>query len=136
MAFDLSSRQRIAASGLSQRRYIPTGAPLVRRWPSVLRELPRRLLATGPGLAWLALRDAAQRPARFISTLHAQGIEVGLVAKLAGHANATVTLAHYTQAVRGGEVAIEALERAYGRQREAPNDGAYATEMVTAAPCR
>lgn len=49
----------------------------------------------------------------FISTMQAQGIEVGLVARLAGHANATVTLGHYTQAVRGGEVAVEALERAY-----------------------
>ncbi|MBN8940635.1 MAG: site-specific integrase [Rhizobiales bacterium] len=50
----------------------------------------------------------------FISTMQAQGIEVGLVARLAGHANATVTLGHYTQAVRGGEVAVDALERAYG----------------------
>jgi integrase len=49
----------------------------------------------------------------FISTLQAQGIEVGLVAKLAGHANANVTLGHYTQAVRGGEVAVAALEGAY-----------------------
>ena len=49
----------------------------------------------------------------FISTMQAQGVEVGLVAKLAGHANPTVTLGHYTQAVRGGEEAIEALERAY-----------------------
>ncbi len=49
----------------------------------------------------------------FISTLQAHGIEVGLVAKIAGHANPTVTLGHYTQAVRGGEAAIEALERAY-----------------------
>ncbi len=49
----------------------------------------------------------------FISTLQAQGIEVGLVARLAGHANATVTLGHYTQAVRGGEVAVNALEDVY-----------------------
>jgi len=49
----------------------------------------------------------------FISNLQAQGIEVGLVAKLAGHANANVTLGHYTQAVRGAESAIEALERAF-----------------------
>ena len=49
----------------------------------------------------------------FISTLQAQGIEVGLVAKLAGHASAVVTLGHYTQAVRGGEAAVAALERAY-----------------------
>ena len=50
----------------------------------------------------------------FISTMQAQGIEVGLVAKLAGHASAVVTLGHYTQAVRGGESAIVALEMAYG----------------------
>ncbi len=49
----------------------------------------------------------------FISTLQAQGIELGLVAKLAGHANANVTLGHYTQAIRGGESAVAALERAY-----------------------
>ena len=49
----------------------------------------------------------------FISIMQLQGIEVGLVAKLAGHANPTVTLGHYTQAVRGGEQAMAALERAY-----------------------
>ena len=41
-------------------------------------------------------------------------IEVGLVAQIAGHANPTVTLSHYTQAVRGGAAAITALEQAYG----------------------
>jgi integrase len=70
----------------------------------------------------------------FISTLQAQGIEVGLVAKLAGHANANVTLGHYTQAVRGGEVAVAALEGAYlaapaASQPQAPGDtGARAEE--------
>ena len=49
----------------------------------------------------------------FISTLQAEGIEVGLVAQIAGHANPTVTLGHYTQAVRDGSVAVAALERAY-----------------------
>ena len=49
----------------------------------------------------------------FISTLQSKGVEVGLVAKLAGHANAAITLSHYTQAVRGGEAAMEALEEAY-----------------------
>jgi integrase len=53
----------------------------------------------------------------FISTLQAQGIEVGLVAKIAGHADANVTLGHYTQAVRGIESAAEALERAFGSLR-------------------
>ena len=51
----------------------------------------------------------------FISTLQAKGIEVGLVAKLGGHANAAITLSHYTQAVRGGEAAMQALEDAYTR---------------------
>ena len=49
----------------------------------------------------------------FISTLQAQGIEVGLVAKLAGHKNAVVTLSHYTHAMRGGEDAVKTLDRAY-----------------------
>ena len=49
----------------------------------------------------------------FISTLQALGVEVGLVAKLAGHSNAVVTLGHYTQAVRGGEAAMAALEQAF-----------------------
>lgn len=50
----------------------------------------------------------------FVSTLQAQGVEVGLVAKLAGHANPNVTLGHYTQAVRGGAEAINALDLAFG----------------------
>ena len=49
----------------------------------------------------------------FISALQAQGVEIGLVAKLAGHANAGITLSHYTQAVRGGEAALTALEASY-----------------------
>lgn len=49
----------------------------------------------------------------FISIMQAQGVEVGLVAKLAGHASPSVTLGHYTQAVRGGEEAITGLERAF-----------------------
>jgi integrase len=49
----------------------------------------------------------------FISTLQASGVEIGLVAKLAGHADPSITLSHYTQAVRGGTGAIEALEQQY-----------------------
>ena len=68
-----------------------------------------------PAFASLGLPYVTPHSARhtFISTLQAQGIEIGLVAKLAGHANANVTLSHYTQAVRGGEVAVAALEGAY-----------------------
>lgn len=68
-----------------------------------------------PALKRLGLPSVTPHSARhsFISTLQAQGVEIGLVAKLAGHANANVTLSRYTQAVRGGEVAVAALERAY-----------------------
>jgi integrase len=71
-----------------------------------------------PMLKRLGLPPVTPHSARhsFISTLQAQGIEVGLVAKLAGHANPNVTLGHYTQAVRGGESAVAALERAYTAQ--------------------
>jgi len=89
-----------------------------------------------PALRSLGLPYVTSHSARhaFISTLQAQGIEVGLVAKLAGHANATVTLAHYTQAVRGGEAAVEALERAYGPQKEVTSEPVDATDQVTTAP--
>lgn len=50
----------------------------------------------------------------FISTLQSQGLEVGLVAKLAGHADPSVTLTYYTQAVRDGHGALESLKEAYG----------------------
>ena len=67
-----------------------------------------------PPLVSLGLPAVTPHSARhaFISMLQAQGIEVGLVAKLVGHANISVTLNHYTQAVRGGEIAIAALEQA------------------------
>ncbi|MGE3622339.1 MAG: site-specific integrase [Bdellovibrionales bacterium] len=68
-----------------------------------------------PALKKAGLPHVTPHSARhfFISTLQAQGIEVGLVAKLAGHANATITLSHYTQAVRGGEEAVEALAKVF-----------------------
>jgi len=69
----------------------------------------------GPIFAELGLPYVGLHTARhsFISTLQAQGVEVGLVAKLAGHANPSVTLGHYTQAVRGGGEAVERLQKAY-----------------------
>ena len=46
--------------------------------------------------------------------MQAQGIEVGLVAKIAGHSNANVTLGHYTQDVRNdNKRAAYVLEEAY-----------------------
>jgi integrase len=66
-------------------------------------------------LAKLGLPEVTPHSARhsYISTLQAEGIEVGLVAKLAGHANPAVTLGIYSHAVRGGGMAAEALEKAY-----------------------
>lgn len=49
----------------------------------------------------------------YISTLQMRGVEIGLVAKMAGHSNPNVTLGHYTQAVRGGADAAIALEGAF-----------------------
>jgi integrase len=68
-----------------------------------------------PFLKKLGLPAVTPHSARhsFISTLQAQGVEVGLVAKLAGHKNAIVTLSHYTHAMRGGEDAVRLLEQAY-----------------------
>jgi integrase len=79
-----------------------------------------------PALAAQGLPYVTPHSARhaFISTLQAKGIEVGLVAMLAGHANAAVTLGHYTQAVRGGAAAIGALEEAYGESHHGSGRGA------------
>lgn len=68
-----------------------------------------------PALAACNLPYVTPHSARhtYISTLQAAGVEVGLVAKLVGHANATVTLSHYTHAVRGGEVAVQRLQEMY-----------------------
>jgi integrase len=69
-----------------------------------------------PFLRKLGLPAVTPHSARhaFISTLQAQGVEVGLVAELAGHKSAVVTLSHYTHAMRGGETAVRSLEQAYG----------------------
>ena len=83
------------------------GGPLLyqnfrrRFWEPVFEQL---------GLPYVTLHSARHS---FISTMQAQGTEVGLVAKIAGHSNASVTLSHYTQAVRGGEAAVVALQNAY-----------------------
>ena len=83
------------------------GGPLIygafrkRYWATALRRL---------GLPAVTPHSARHS---FISVLQAQGVEVGLVAKLAGHKSAVVTLSHYTHAMRGGEDAVKALDRAY-----------------------
>jgi integrase len=68
-----------------------------------------------PAFARAGVRYVTHHSARhsFVSTLQAQGVEVRLVAKLAGHANPSVTLGHYTQAVRGGAGALAALDAIY-----------------------
>ena len=81
--------------------------------PLIYGNFRKRLWVTT--LKRLGLPPVTPHSARhsFISTLQAQGVEVGLVAKLAGHKNAVVTLSHYTHAMRGGEDAVKALDRAY-----------------------
>ena len=81
--------------------------------PLIYGNFRKRFWATT--LKRLGLPPVTPHSARhsFISTLQAQGVEVGLVAKLAGHKNAVVTLSHYTHAMRGGEDAVKALDRAY-----------------------
>ena len=71
-----------------------------------------------PALKKANVRYVTHHSARhsFVSTLQAQGVEVGLVAKLAGHANPAVTLGHYTQAIRGGEEAVAILDNLYTGQ--------------------
>ncbi|MGE6784411.1 tyrosine-type recombinase/integrase [Ensifer adhaerens] len=97
--------------------------------PGRLQEWPKLRIGGGGPLLYQNFRKRYWQPAfkkfglsyvtphsarhSFISTLQAQGIEIGLVAQIAGHANPTVTLGHYTQAVRGGAAAVDALERAY-----------------------
>jgi integrase len=99
-------------------------APGVRRaWPlprqgggGPLRYFNFRSRYWAPTLRKLGLPAVTPHSARhsFISVLQAQGVDVGLVAKLAGHKSAVVTLSHYTHAMRGGEEGAIALDRAYG----------------------
>lgn len=121
----LAWRVRCPRKGTELHRVFP-GPGRLQEWPKpriggggplIYQNFRRRYWE--PAFKRLGLPYVTPHSARhsFISTLQAQGIEVGLVAKLAGHANATVTLGHYTQAVRGGEAAVEALERAYAVAR-------------------
>ena len=75
-----------------------------------------------PALTALELPMVTPHSARhiFISTLQANGIEVGLVAKLAGHADLTITLGPSTHAVRTGTQAIDRLEHMYCAVPDAP----------------
>ena len=95
---------------------VPRAWPLPREGgggPLVYGSFRKRYWA--PMLKRLGLPAVTPHSARhsFISTLQAQGVEVGFVAKLAGHKSAVVTLSHYTHAMRGGEDAVKALDQAY-----------------------
>ncbi len=56
-----------------------------------------------------------------ISFLQAQGVEIGLVAKIAGHANPQVTLQYYTHAIREHDGMMDKLNIAYGVQKPSAN---------------
>lgn len=90
--------------------------PLPRRGgggPLIINNFRTRFWA--PALKSLGLPVVSPHSARhsFISILQAEGVEVGLVAKIAGHKNAVVTLSHYTHAMRSGHEAIQVLDRAF-----------------------
>jgi len=61
-----------------------------------------------PRIAIYAARHMA------ISYLQAQGVEIGLVAKIAGHSSPQITLQYYTHAVREREGMMDELSKAYG----------------------
>jgi integrase len=86
-----------------------------------------------PSLASLGLPPVTPHSARhtFISMLQAQGIEIGLVAKIVGHANISVTLDHYTQAVRGADIAAAALQQALAPGRRASADSITTADRAT-----
>lgn len=67
-----------------------------------------------PAIKKLDLPPITPHSARhfFISQLQAEGIEVGVVSKLAGHANSVITLSHYTQPLKNGTEAMERLSLA------------------------
>ncbi len=117
----LAWRVRCPRKGKELHRVFP-GPGRLQEWPSpriggggplLYQNFRKRYWA--PAFEALGLPYVTPHSARhsFISTLQAQGIEVGLVAQIAGHANPTVTLGHYTQAVRGGAAAMLALEQAF-----------------------
>ncbi|MCP4048477.1 MAG: tyrosine-type recombinase/integrase [Gammaproteobacteria bacterium] len=84
-----------------------------RRWPILYSNFLKRYWR--PAFKKSGIRYVTHHSARhsFVSVLQSPGVEVGLVAKLAGHANPNVTLGHYTQAVKGGAEAIAVLDDVY-----------------------
>lgn len=69
-----------------------------------------------PTLERLGLPYVTPHSARhsFISTLQAEGVPVGTVAKIAGHKSAAVTLSFYTKAMTDEAEAVNRLDRAFG----------------------
>ncbi|MBC8050390.1 MAG: tyrosine-type recombinase/integrase [Chitinophagales bacterium] len=67
-----------------------------------------------PFLKRLGLPAVTPHSARhsYISTLQAEGVEVALVAKISAHVNPSTTLGIYTPAIRSGDAAADALEKA------------------------
>lgn len=82
----------------------------------------RLLLNNFRNRVWYPLFDRLELPrvsiyaARHmaISFLQAQGVEIGLVAKIAGHSSPQITLQYYTHAVREYDGMMDELNSAYG----------------------
>ena len=120
----LAWRVRCPRKGKELHRVFP-GPGRLQEWPKpriggggplLYQNFRKRYWATGLQAPRPALCDAALgTPFLYLDACRRRASRSGLVAQIAGHANPTVTLGHYTQAVRDGSVAIAALERAYGR---------------------
>ncbi len=84
--------------------------------PMIIQNYRNRIWV--PMLKRLGLPHVTPYAARHlvISNLQAEGVEVGRVAKIAGHANPRVTLQHYTHSVRDSAGVMDKLNHAYGLQ--------------------
>jgi integrase len=93
-----------------------------------------RVQSWNPFLRRLELPEVTPHSARhsYISTLQAAGIEVAMVAKLAGHANPATTLGVYSHAIARGEMAAALLEKAYTHRDERDKDSVLDLELASA----
>ena len=82
----------------------PHGKPIL--YSNFLHRIWRPTLAA-LGLPYVSIHSAR---ASFISMLQANGTEIAVAARLAGHKNPAITAAYYSHALNGGEQAIKRLD--------------------------
>ena len=60
-----------------------------------------------------------------LSHLQSKGVEIGLVAKLAGHSSPRITLQYYTHAVSEYDGVMDKLNEAYGLAEKPSQEATY-----------